>query len=148
MSTPIPLRPEDSAKLRAYLEDKGLPVKFREPNSYEARHPEWYPRRELVSTYGWTDYDAAHHALGGYRAKHQEGQPCPWVVPKGAVLYEQTYSLFQDTLSDNKEEVGVNVEGCHCSCGKYTDVTLRVVATFTEIMRVLLGVPKNMEYQL
>ena len=147
MSTPIPLRPEDADKLREYVAKEGRPVRFIEPTEYEAKHPKFYPPRSLVSVYGWTDFDAAYHANGWSRGGEKQ-DPCRWVVPKGAVLYEQTYSQFRGTFTDNEEEIGVNVEGCHCSCGEYTDVTLRVVASFTEIMRVLLGVPKNMEYQL
>lgn len=96
-----------------------------------------YPQYDVdddlnVSAYGWTDYDATYHIVNG---------PCEWVVPEGAVAYEREYSEFQDTFSPNAHAVGINVKGCHCKCGKYTDVYLRWDGSIAEAVNLIMGVP-------
>ena len=115
---------EYKAALRDLMRRKGRPIRRRS----EPQWPEFH-----VSTYGWLDYAALVHA--GY-----EG--CGWLVEPGAVLVEQAYSQFTDTDHDNESEVGINVGPVRCTCGKYTDVTLRYVGSLGEILRDLLG-PKT-----
>jgi hypothetical protein len=122
---------EYKAKLRKFMEDKGAKVEINEDAEYE-----W----DEVSPYGWSDYDAVDHtrpAQGRW-----PGDGCHWVVPEGATLTERTYSMFDGTFTDNKDEVGINVHPAHCACGKYTDVTLRYVGSLGDVIRELTGVPK------
>jgi len=120
-------------KLRELLRTRGRKVQT----------SNYYDRAEAdddlnVSPYGWVDYNAEYHILGGYT---RHGGPCEWVVPEGAVAYERTYSEFQDTLSDNARVVGINVNGCHCKCGKYTDVYLRWEGSIADAVKIIMGVP-------
>lgn len=108
---------EYKPKVRRFMTEKGIPVLFDE--RFGDREPE---------VYGWRDGEAYDH-----------GRECGWVVPEGATLTEETYSQFTDTFSDNRDEVGVNVEPCHCTCGKYTDVTLRWDGTVDEMLTAILG---------
>ena len=145
------LRPEDAAKLREYVAEKGMPVEFEEFTDFEKRYPEYAPdRREKVSTYGWRDFDATYHCTKTPKGKYSSDLygNCHWIVPEGAVLYEITYSQFAGTGAGNDQEVGINVEGCYCACGKYTDMTLRITESFSDIMAMLLDVPKYREYTL
>jgi hypothetical protein len=128
---------EYKAKLRDFMEREGRKVEFNERE--RERHPEW-PEFH-VSTYGWTDYEAERHIHAPAWRETVHGDGCKWVVPEGAELVEQTYSQFTDTFSDNEQEVGINVSGCHCACGKYTDVTLRYVGTLSQVLHSLLGLP-------
>ncbi|QBI98809.1 hypothetical protein SEA_BOBBY_179 [Mycobacterium phage Bobby] len=82
------------------------------------------------SIYGWTDYNAWDHT--------REGK-CRWIVPEGAIVNEETLAMFEGTFTDCKDEVGLNVAGCRCACGKYEDATLRVVTSLGEAIRALLG---------
>lgn len=110
--------------LRAFVESKGRPVKFTDPDN---EHPMF-----RVSTYGWCDYEAFDHIL---RDK------CTWTVDQGAAVEEQTYSEFQDTYSGNKDTVGTNVTPAHCACGKYKGMTLRVKCSFGEMLKEVLPPP-------
>lgn len=123
---------EYKEKLRDFMARKGSAVKF---------DKRWdFQDDDEVSPYGWTDFEAEYHILGqGYRK--DTGGPCKWVVPEGAELYERTYSMFDNTFTDNKPEAGINVTGCHCECGKYSDVTLRFVGSLTEVLHDILGIP-------
>lgn len=120
-------------KLRDFIARKGMKVNFEQRFSTDAE--------DDVSTYGWTDYDATDHITPwrGRGAAKREG--CEWIVPEGAELYERTYSMFTDTFSDNEQEVGINVKGCSCKCGKYKDVTLRYKGSLTEVLADILGIP-------
>lgn len=100
---------------------------------------------QAVSTYGWSDWDARKHT----HPHHQDEPACSWIVPEGTILTEETYSQFAGTFTENDQEVGVNVEGCSCKCGKYTDVTLRWTGTVTEMLHSILGLPDaRMEIKL
>lgn len=128
---------EYKAKLREFVQEKGRAVQFVEQR-YSWSEP------DDVSTYGWTDYDAEKH-IHPWDAKDER---CSWVVPEGATLTERTYSQFTDTFHSNENEVGINVAGCHCACGKYTDMTLRYVGSLTEVLHSLLGIPTRTEIVL
>jgi hypothetical protein len=127
---------EYKRKMRAFMEEKGVPV------AVEKRGYDW-EKDDDVSPYGWTDYDALRHCKGvdsGY-----QGDGCAWVVPEGARLYERTYNQFDGTFTDNKNQVGINVAGCRCACGKYTDTFLRFDGTLDEVIRQITGAPGRAE---
>lgn len=122
-------------KLRELIQQKGRPVQI-DWHEYE-RYKAWGHADDpddYVSTYGWTDFDALSHVASG-------GGTCEWVVPPGSVVREKTYSQFTDTFSDNENEVGVNVGGCHCVCGRYKDVYLRWDGSVGDAINLVMGVP-------
>ena len=112
---------EYKAKLRAFMEVNAYPIQF---NKRWDSDPE-----DEVSVYGWTDWDAVWHI---------RDDDCSWIIPEGAELYERTYSQFQDTFTDNENEVGVNVLGCHCACGQYKDIGLRYAGSLSNVLNGLL----------
>lgn len=124
------------AAMRQFVADKGMKVNFKEPRySWE--------KEDDVSTYGWADYDAVDHVSTG-----KYGDGCFWVVPEGTVVKEYTYSMFTGTFADNDEEVGINAIGCHCKCGKYKDVTLRVTSSLGDAIQALLGYDPTKQMEL
>lgn len=123
---------EYRAAVRKFIAEKGSKVQVAE------KRYDWQEDDE-VSTYGWSDYEAYKHtrsAEGKY-----PGDGCHWIVPEGARLYERSYSQFTDTFHSNEDEVGVNVKGCRCACGKYEDVILRWTGSLTDILHSILGMP-------
>lgn len=94
-----------------------------------------------LSMYGWTDYDAVEHCAS-------YGDDCTWVVPEGVTVVEETISTFCGTFADNQDEVGVNAAGCHCACGRYKDVTLRVTCSLGEAIQSLIGYDTTKTMQL
>jgi hypothetical protein len=127
-------------KLRDFVARKGRKVNFEKRWGFE--------EDDEVSIYGWVDYDAEAHLQGRDRKGERTLPPCSWVVPEGAELYERTYSMFTDTFSDNEQEVGINVKGCRCACGKYADVTLRYKGSLTEVLADILGLPEQTRFTL
>lgn len=65
-------------------------------------------------------------------------EPCGYIVPDDVKVTEETFSEFQDTYSGNAEVVGINLSPVSCSCGKYTDLTLRHEGTLLSLMQDLL----------
>ena len=126
---------EIKAGMRQWLQDSGEKVQFEE---------RW--GRQVPAVYGWQDSDAHYHIHPNPRVDKQE--PCRWVIPEGAVVVEETYSQFVGTYATNQQEVGLNVAGVSCACGKYTDVTLRIVATLGEAIQALLGYDPNKRLEL
>lgn len=124
---------EYKKKMRAFMASKGQKVDVQE------KRWEWEQDDE-ANVYGWVDYDAQAHV--------KEDPGCSWIVPAGAKLYERTYSQFTDTFHDNDDEVGINIRGCHCACGKYTDVILRYRGSLAEVVRELTGTPGRAEIEL
>jgi len=124
---------EYRAKVREFIEGKGRKVQV------EEKRFEW-ERDDEANVYGWVDYEAQDHIREG----------CRWIVPEGAVMYERTYSQFQDTFTENSEDHGVNVRGARCACGKYTDVILRWDGSVTDMLHTILGLPTstNVEVEL
>lgn len=119
-------------KMRGFLALKGSPVQFDSPGYHGA---------QAVSTYGWFHAEAIEHTLKPTKSfgNHYYGDGCLWVVPPGVVLREVTYSLFTDTFSDNKDEVGVECSPVSCACGKYTDMTLRWTGSLGDLMFAIFG---------
>jgi hypothetical protein len=129
---------EYKARMRAFMETHGKKVDI------ARRYDD--DEEDATSVYGWGDSDALRHvrsAEGKY-----PGGGCHWVVPEGAVLYERTYSQFLDTMQDNEDQVGINVKGCRCACGRYQDVILRYTGTLAEVMREITGAPARAEVEL
>lgn len=122
---------EYRAKVREFMAKNGQKVEV-QPKRYG-----WQGDDE-TSTYGWTDYEAQEHIRKG----------CHWIVPGGATLYERTYSQFDGTDVDNLQEVGVNVRGCECACGKYQKVILRWTGSVTTMLHSILGIPSRVEVEL
>lgn len=124
---------EYRAKVREFIEAKGKKVQV------EEKRYEWQLDDE-ANVYGWTDYQAQEHIRSG----------CRWIVPEGALMYERTYSQFQDTFTENSEDHGVNVRGARCACGEYTDVILRWDGSVTDMLHTILGLPTstNLEVEL
>ena len=117
---------EYKAKVRSFIATKGVPVEFDKRYAWQ--------EDDEVSIYGWQDFDAASHC-------REYGDGCHWIVPEGAELSERTYRQFEDTDAGNRQEMGVNVKGCRCACGRYTDVTLRWIGSVAEMLREVLGPP-------
>lgn len=103
------------AALRRLLSTKGVPMEPGPPNIY-----------------GWTDVGAQEHA-------RTWGDDCSWVVPPDAVVVEETIRQFIDTLTGSEDEVGLQVAGVDCACGRYLDVTLRYVGSAGDAIQALLG---------
>lgn len=110
-------------KIRAYVAENGRPFD------------------KIGLPYGWSHYAAERHIYGQHY-QNEEGEGCEWVVPEGVTLTEETYSMFAGTEASNDQEVGINVTGAHCKCGKFTDVTLRCSSPLSEILAFVLGVPE------
>lgn len=120
---PVPeWTPKYRAALRDFMQRRGHPMEIDREAEYDF---------EEVSTYGWRDHDATTHCVSG---------TCSWIVPEGATLTERTYSMFEDTFTGNRDEVGVNAHPCHCACGEFTDVTLRFTGNLGEVTRDVLGI--------
>lgn len=129
---------EYKARMRAFMERHGAKVAISRPWDLDERHE--------VSVYGWRDAQASDHVRSA--EGRWPGDGCRWVVPEGAVLYERTYSQFTDTMHDNEDEVGINVRGCRCVCGRYEDVILRYSGSLAEVMREITGEPARPEVEL
>jgi hypothetical protein len=119
--------------MRVYLATSGRKVLFEE--KYPGAEPD-------VSPYAWMDFDAIDHVRG------YSGVGCHWIVPNGSHVKEETYSQFVGTDYGNEDEVGLNVSGVNCACGKYKDVTIRVCASLGEAIRHLLGYDPTKEMTL
>ncbi len=122
---------EYKTKVRDFMARKGRPVLFSETSWDGTPEP---------SPYGWVDHDADLHCRQPSDKYPDLGDGCSWIVPEGAVLTEETYSQFTDTVSSNDNEVGSNASGCRCACGKYTDITLRWTGSVTEMLHDILGI--------
>lgn len=113
------------AALRDFMQRRARPVQINRDAEYDF---------EEVSNYGWADDEAWTHVA--------TPEPCSWVVPEGATLTERTYSMFEDTFTGNRNEVGVNAYPCHCACGAFTDVTLRFTGSLGEVTSEVLRIDR------
>lgn len=86
------------------------------------------------SIYGWCDWTAQQHTYT---------DACTWVILPGAQMEEQTYYQFEGTFVDGSYAIGINVTPAHCTCGKYTDVTLRYEGSLQDILAGILKIPTN-----
>jgi hypothetical protein len=128
----VNLTQDQKDKMRGFLALKGSAVKFDSPGYHGA---------QAVSTYGWFDAECIEHMTKPTKSfgNRTYGEGCTWVVPSGVVLREVTYSMFTDTFSGNKDEVGVECSPVSCACGKYTDMTLRWVGSLGDLMFAIFG---------
>ena len=108
--------------IRTFIVKQGIPVRFIGTD---------YLGEPLIDYYGWEDYAGQCHVDPRYDG-------CKWEVPEGSLLYEETYDQFQGTFYEgDTSEDGINVSGCRCACGKFTDVTLRWDGTLAELINHL-----------
>lgn len=129
------------AGMRRLIAEKGDKVEFTQD----------YDGKPKASSYGWRDWQAADHIAGRERNEQEQehGSPkCEWIVPEGITVHEETYSMFAGTFVGNEDEVGLNAPGCHCKCGKYKDVTLRVTCSLGEAIKTLVGYDTTRQMEL
>lgn len=112
--------------LRKLVQEQGQPIRFDEED---------WEGNPTVSSFGWIDYDAYHHIKGF--GDDEDG--CSWIIEDEAMLTEVTYSLYDGSDCDNRDEVGVNVGPARCGCGKYRDVQLRYADSLGSVLRYLLS---------
>lgn len=115
-------RDEYKPKVRKFMEEEGRPVLW---DDHYGDGEDRYP-----SMYGWVDYTMARHV---------EVEGCAWMVTPGCRMVEETFSQFDGTGNPNAREVGVNVSGAECLCGKYKDVTLRWDGSVSDMLTAILG---------
>lgn len=117
-------------KVREFMAKNGEPMDLQEP-----RFGDGPPEPDF---YGWIDYEAKWHILGGYRQKETG---CSWVVPEGSVLTESSFYQFSDTFHDPDYVHCVQVAGAHCACGQLKDMTLGWTGTVAEMLHSILDIP-------
>lgn len=111
--------------LRKLVEEKGQPIEFQ---------GETWDGKPDVSSFGWVDYDAHHHVKG-----FVDEPGCSWSIASEATLTEVTYSLFEGSDCENRNEIGINVSPVNCACGKYRDMHLRYADSLGSVLRYLLS---------
>jgi hypothetical protein len=133
---------EIKAAMRQFIAERGQKVEFKDP---------WYEgdTKEHVGIYGWVDFKAEEH-IHPHACRQVDSlvRECGWVVPEGTLVKETTYTQFEGTFADNSEEIGINAYGCHCKCGKYQDVVLRVTSSLGDAIQALLGYDPTTQMQL
>jgi hypothetical protein len=120
--------------MRHFMAANGTPVEINKEE--RAKRPD-FPE-SWIGQFSWQDFNATRHI---------ESSECRWEVPKGAVLHEVTYTTFGDTYNDDIT-VGINANSTpeadiHCTCGQYTDMTLRWNGTMKDALWSLLGFPPS-----
>lgn len=119
----MPDTPVDK-KIKKFVLENGSAVYINEEEKKRwPDNPEFH-----VSIYGWDNTTVTQH-----------GQKCGWVADEHSEIKEVTYSMFEGTFSDNSDEYGLNLTGVRCTCGKFTDVTLRYKGTMFEILQTILS---------
>lgn len=108
--------------IRHLVQEQGTPVAFKD---------EGHSSRPTVSEYCWRDIDATEHVREG---------DCTWTIEESAQLHEEIYSVFEGTFVDNRDEIGVNAAPARCTCGAYTEMTLRYLGSLGDVLRFILGV--------
>lgn len=88
------------------------------------------------SVYGWQDFEALRHRKGWTEEsrKYNKDLECAWVCPENPEIEEVYVSEFMDTYTDNSETCMINLFHVSCSCGKYTDRTIRYEGAITEFI--------------
>lgn len=77
--------------------------------------------------YGWHDWDWKRHVEDGCRI-------VSWTYDS---LREKSLSLFDNTFTDNKDEIGIEMKAT-CACGDYADRYVRWTGTLGEALQVIL----------
>lgn len=87
--------------------------------------------------YGWHDRKAQYHCKP---VEQWNGDGCHWVMPDGTPdIREYMYSMFGDTSRGNDDEVGIELNGVSCACGKYTGQTLRIEGSIGDLLDRILN---------
>ena len=108
--------------IRTFIVTAGSPVEF--------IGEDWLGR-PAVSFYSWLNFEALPHV-----DPRKDG--CSWEVPEGSFMYEESYDQFQGTFYEGDTSTdGINVSGCRCKCGKYSDITLRWEGTLAALINHL-----------
>jgi hypothetical protein len=115
------------------LEEKGTFVDLRHYGRDEWFMDEPDPSDYEEPTYGWKDwrhtFPASEDGFGG--------DGCKTVSLDHASLRERSLSLFDNTFTDNKDEVGMEMRAT-CACGEYTDRWVRWVGTMSDALEIIL----------
>jgi len=96
--------------------------------------------------YGWNDYPAFQHIVGG--SWGDKGPGCALVLPDGARAVEDEWSEFAGTFADGDNvKHGAIVRGVSCKCGQLTGRSVRWEANMHEVAEAVfeeaLGARKN-----
>jgi hypothetical protein len=94
---------------------------------------------EEQSIYMSVDYRKARHIHPWYR---DEGEECEWVIPEGLVVTEIERDEFAGTDVSSDLKTSLVAEGVNCKCGQLTNETIRVDATFSEVLEQVVGGPQ------
>lgn len=116
MMNEIPMTQEQKDRVRAFLVQRACPVEHTSDS-------------QGVSPYRWQDHRAYEH-VHSFRDSPAE---CQIVIPPHVVIREVRYSMFQDTFSDNADEVGVECPAA-CTCGRYPEFTVRWVGSIGDLL--------------
>lgn len=100
------------------------------------------PVADHEDQYGWKDHAAIHHnkGLDPDSYTYVKENACAWVAPENPELEETYISEFVNTFTDNDDTAVINLLHVNCSCGKYTDRTIRYEGTIAGfIPQMFLG---------
>lgn len=91
---------------------------------------------EIEDQYGWQDFEAIKHRKGlePVAYKYVPELECAWVCPENPEIEEDYISEFVHTFTDNNDTAVINLFHVSCSCGKYTDRTIRYAGTIAEFI--------------
>lgn len=86
---------------------------------------------EHEDQYGWKDHAAVHHRKGldPVAYKYVPELECSWVCPDNPEIEEAYITEFVNTFTDNDDTAVINLFHVSCTCGKFTDRTLRYEGT-------------------
>lgn len=83
------------------------------------------PVSKVESIYGWYDTDAMQHI---------RSTDCVWTFPDDAALEESDVETFGDTFIGNVIDTVTTAYFASCTCGKYTEVPLRLKTTLSDLI--------------
>lgn len=95
--------------------------------------------------YGWQDGAASRHILNTVYDDRghvvERIQTCSWILDEDAEFAETTVSSFEDTFSENSNEIVLESFPARCACGKYEGRTLRYRGDLGEFLRLAFSNP-------
>lgn len=90
--------------------------------------------------YGWEDAPASRHILNTVYDERghvvETIRTCSWILDGDAEFVETTVSSFEDTFSENSNEIVLEASPARCACGKYENRTLRYRGDLGEFLRL------------
>lgn len=95
-----------------------------------------------ISIYGWGDYKNILHTSDVSEAYGAEG--CSWVIPDHATAQIINYRLYRGPDRSLKTQRGLNVFDLSCACGRYKNVTVRIVAPEVTILAAGHNLPSRL----